>query len=75
MTTPNMLVTGATDGIGRETAYALGKRGARVLVHGRTEEKARAVSGELSSGGGGGEFTPVWGDLGGRFRLVAAQRD
>ncbi len=70
-----MLVTGATDGIGRETAYALGKRGARVLVHGRTEARARAASAELLARGVGGEFTPVWGDLGAlaQVRTLAAQ--
>jgi NAD(P)-dependent dehydrogenase (short-subunit alcohol dehydrogenase family) len=45
------LVTGATDGIGRETALALGRLGARVLIHGRSEEKGRAVLSELSSYG------------------------
>jgi DNA helicase-2/ATP-dependent DNA helicase PcrA len=39
-----VLVTGATDGIGRETARQLLGRGFRVLVHGRTQEKAEAVA-------------------------------
>jgi NAD(P)-dependent dehydrogenase (short-subunit alcohol dehydrogenase family) len=38
-----VLVTGATGGIGRETALALGRLGARVLVHGRDREKGEAV--------------------------------
>ncbi|MCX5339648.1 SDR family NAD(P)-dependent oxidoreductase [Streptomyces atratus] len=42
-----VLVTGATSGIGRETARQLAERGATVLVHGRTAEEARAVSDEL----------------------------
>jgi short-subunit dehydrogenase len=33
-------VTGATDGIGKETARQFFRRGARVLLHGRTPEKA-----------------------------------
>ncbi|MFG2628143.1 SDR family NAD(P)-dependent oxidoreductase [Streptomyces sp. NPDC048473] len=42
-----VLVTGATSGIGRETARRLAERGATVLVHGRTAEEARAASDEL----------------------------
>jgi NADPH:quinone reductase-like Zn-dependent oxidoreductase len=41
-----VLVTGSTDGIGREVARNLADAGATVLVHGRDREKAeRAVSG------------------------------
>lgn len=40
----SILVTGATDGIGKETARVLGERGHRVLVHGRTREKAEAAA-------------------------------
>ncbi|MFC7068933.1 SDR family NAD(P)-dependent oxidoreductase [Halobaculum lipolyticum] len=37
------LVTGSTSGIGRETALALGRLGAHVVVHGRDAEAGRAV--------------------------------
>ena len=38
------LVTGATDGLGRSVATELARRGARVLVHGRSSERgARTV--------------------------------
>jgi NAD(P)-dependent dehydrogenase (short-subunit alcohol dehydrogenase family) len=59
------LVTGATDGIGKETARVLSERGWRVLVHGRTKKKAEAV--------GFGE--PVWGDFSSlaEVRSLAAQ--
>ncbi len=46
-----VFVTGATDGIGRETALALGRLGARVLIHGRSEEKGREVLSQLSAYG------------------------
>jgi NAD(P)-dependent dehydrogenase (short-subunit alcohol dehydrogenase family) len=46
-TAPLILVTGATDGIGRETARELARRGARVLVHGRDPARAEAVVAEL----------------------------
>jgi len=45
------LVTGATSGIGRETALALGRLGARVLVHGRDDERGRAVVDALEAAG------------------------
>jgi NAD(P)-dependent dehydrogenase (short-subunit alcohol dehydrogenase family) len=35
-----VLVTGATDGLGRAVAGDLVARGARVLVHGRDRERA-----------------------------------
>ncbi|MFC7302934.1 SDR family NAD(P)-dependent oxidoreductase [Streptomyces monticola] len=42
-----VLVTGATSGIGHETARLLAERGATVLVHGRTAEEARAATDRL----------------------------
>jgi NAD(P)-dependent dehydrogenase (short-subunit alcohol dehydrogenase family) len=42
-----VLITGATDGLGRGVARDLHARGARVLLHGRDPEKLAALSGEL----------------------------
>ncbi|WP_227134899.1 SDR family NAD(P)-dependent oxidoreductase [Halorubellus salinus] len=42
-----VFVTGATHGVGRETALALGRLGARVLVHGRDRTAGRALANEL----------------------------
>ncbi|QEU89764.1 SDR family NAD(P)-dependent oxidoreductase [Streptomyces kanamyceticus] len=42
-----VLVTGATSGIGHETARKLAERGATVLLHGRTHEEARAAADRL----------------------------
>lgn len=41
------VVTGSTRGVGRETALALGRLGADVVVHGRDRDRGRAVRDEL----------------------------
>jgi NAD(P)-dependent dehydrogenase (short-subunit alcohol dehydrogenase family) len=56
-----MLVTGASDGIGFQTALQLGRAGARVLAHARSEAKAADTVTRLAAGGV--TATPVWGDL------------
>lgn len=58
-----VLVTGATDGIGRQAARELGARGARVLVHGRTRAKAERVAAALRDAIGRDVFVPVAGDF------------
>src|ERR687898_1148198 len=47
-----VLVTGATAGIGEELARRLLERGAHVMVHGRSHERAAAAVERI---GGGGE--------------------
>jgi 3-oxoacyl-[acyl-carrier protein] reductase len=46
------LVTGASQGIGRETALALAEAGAKVAVAARNEEKLAALVGEIVAAGG-----------------------
>jgi NAD(P)-dependent dehydrogenase (short-subunit alcohol dehydrogenase family) len=58
-----ILVTGATDGIGKETAFELARRGAEVLVHGRNEKKTLATIEELKKRSKLDVFRPVFGDL------------
>src|ERR1700747_2659589 len=46
------LVTGASQGIGRDTALALSEAGAKVAVAARNEEKLAALVAEISAAGG-----------------------
>jgi len=48
MKNKTVLVTGGTDGIGRETALQLACMGARVLVHGRDKEKGTRVINDIN---------------------------
>lgn len=47
-----ILVTGASDGIGREAALTYAEYGASVILTGRNEEKLRGVAQEIESAGG-----------------------
>jgi hypothetical protein len=44
---PVILVTGSTGGLGREVARSLAATGAHVIVHGRSEERGRALVAEI----------------------------
>jgi 3-oxoacyl-[acyl-carrier protein] reductase len=46
------VVTGASQGIGRETALALAEAGAKVVVTARNEEKLMVLAGAIAAGGG-----------------------
>jgi len=56
------LVTGATSGIGKATAAALARRGARVLVSGRDVARGEAVVSAIRAGSGEADFLKA--DLG-----------
>jgi NAD(P)-dependent dehydrogenase (short-subunit alcohol dehydrogenase family) len=57
-----IVVTGANTGIGRATAEALGRRGARLLLAGRSREKTEPVVAGIRAAGGAAEFVDL--DLG-----------
>jgi NAD(P)-dependent dehydrogenase (short-subunit alcohol dehydrogenase family) len=58
-----VLVTGATDGIGRETALALAASGMRVLVHGRDQRRTETTCNELRARVPGTQADPLVADL------------
>jgi NAD(P)-dependent dehydrogenase (short-subunit alcohol dehydrogenase family) len=46
------LVTGSTSGLGEATVRMLAAEGAAVIVHGRNADRAQAIAGEITAGGG-----------------------
>src|SRR4030081_2469970 len=56
MTTPVVLVTGALTGIGRATALAFAREGARVVISGRRDEEGKKLATELRKLGAEAEF-------------------
>jgi NAD(P)-dependent dehydrogenase (short-subunit alcohol dehydrogenase family) len=56
MSTPVVLITGALTGIGRATAIAFAKEGARLVVSGRKEAEGKALEAELRGLGAETEF-------------------
>jgi NAD(P)-dependent dehydrogenase (short-subunit alcohol dehydrogenase family) len=57
------LVTGATSGIGAETALGLAQRGARVLIGGRSEARAEATRKDVIERSGNDAVDVVLGDF------------
>ncbi|MBN8417388.1 MAG: glucose 1-dehydrogenase [Verrucomicrobia bacterium] len=51
-----VLITGATSGIGKVSALAFAKAGAKVIVSGRREAEGQAVVAEIKAGGGEAAF-------------------
>ena len=58
-----ILVTGATDGLGRELARELARRGAGVLLHGRDESKAQRVRAAIAEETGNDRIDVLLADL------------
>jgi len=64
------LVTGASSGIGNETAFAFAQRGARVVGVARREDRLRELVGACDGGAARASF--IAGDLG--ARAIAGKR-
>ncbi|MDR2252359.1 MAG: SDR family NAD(P)-dependent oxidoreductase [Bifidobacteriaceae bacterium] len=58
-----ILVTGASGGIGKETALALARLGHHVIVHGRDAEKTQAAQGEIRKATGSASLDMLTADL------------
>src|ERR1700692_737561 len=56
MTSPVVLITGALTGIGRATALAFAREGARVVVSGRRDDAGQKLVTELRALGAEAEF-------------------
>ena len=59
----SVLITGATNGIGKASAFELAKSGAEVIIVGRNEVKTRKVLDDLKSQSGNANIDMLVGDL------------
>ncbi len=55
-TIPVALVTGSTQGLGKEVALRLGELGYHVIIHGRSVHRGEAVAEQIRQSGGSAEF-------------------
>ena len=58
-----VLITGSTDGMGKQTARILLKSGAYVIIHGRNEQRAKNIAKELKNSTNAKKIGFVWADF------------
>lgn len=56
MSGKTILITGSTDGLGREVATRLGNLGAHILIHGRNAQRGAEVVADIKNNGGRAQF-------------------
>lgn len=66
-----ILITGATQGLGKETAKALAKQGHHIVLHGRNKSKLQAVAEDLKTETGNTKIDLIVADL---FSLADTKR-
>ncbi len=66
-----ILITGATQGIGKETAMTLAKQGHHVIIHGRNKSKLQTVAQEIKTASGNSNVDIAVADL---FSLADIKR-
>lgn len=66
-----ILITGATQGIGKETAMTLAKQGHHVIIHGRNQSKLKTVAQEIKTATGNNKVDFIVSDL---FSLADTKR-
>ncbi|MGY5486235.1 SDR family NAD(P)-dependent oxidoreductase [Paenibacillus sp. ALE2] len=71
MITKIILITGATDGIGKVAAKTMAKQGHTVIIHGRNQNKAQKVCEEIIAKTGNNKVDIITGDL---FSLAEVKR-
>lgn len=71
----NVLITGATSGIGRQSAFALAQQGASLYLLCRNRSKAEALVAEIRKQTGNERITPMFADLASlqEIRLVVSK--
>lgn len=58
-----VLITGSTDGIGKETARQLAQKGWRVILHGRSNQRCKSTAEEIRNTSGNSNIKYVCADL------------
>lgn len=70
-----ILITGATDGIGKAAAVELARQGARVIIHGRNPEKAARAQAEITRAAPGAHLGIAAADFAALDQVRAMARD
>ena len=63
MRNKRILITGSTDGIGKQTAIELAKLGASILIHGRNEERCAKAVNDIVSVSGNADINYISADI------------